>query len=243
MGVTTFLALVLGVGVLSGATASILGFGIGSMLTPLLATTLGAPLAIAAVSLPHAVATAVRCWRLRHHVALDVLRGFGLLSAVGGLAGALTYTRLGPSALGRVLGVLLLATAVAQWTGAARRWKPVGLSVSLLGFASGLFGGLAGNQGGLRAAALSSFGLPPQAFVATATATALLVDAARTPVYLWQAGSGLFGVWQPIAVATVGVLIGTWVGERVLVGLSPALFSRIVAAGIAVLGLWLLVGG
>jgi uncharacterized protein len=238
-----FLFAVFGIGILSGATASVLGFGIGSMLTPLLAAPLGASLAIAAVSLPHAVATAMRCWRLRHHVALDVLRRFGLLSAVGGLMGALIYTQLGPSALGRVLGVLLLATAVAQWTGAARRWKPVGLSVSLLGLVSGLCGGLAGNQGGIRAAALSSFGLKPRAFVATATATALLVDAARTPVYLWQAGSGLLGVWQPIAVATVGVLIGTWAGERMLAGLSPAVFSKLVAAGVGVLGLWLLVGG
>jgi uncharacterized membrane protein YfcA len=79
--------------------------------------------------------------------------------------------------------------------------------------------------------------------VATATATALLVDVARTPVYLWQAGNELRSVWVPIAVATCGVLIGTWAGERVLVGLSPALFSNLVAVGVGVLGIWLLVGG
>ena len=87
-----FLVAVFGVGVLSGATASVLGFGIGSMLTPLLTASLGASLAVAAVSLPHAVATAVRCWRLRAHIAFDVLKRFGLLSAVGGLAGALLHT-------------------------------------------------------------------------------------------------------------------------------------------------------
>ena len=161
------------------------------MLTPLLTASLGASLAVAAVSLPHAVATAVRCWRLRAHIAFDVLKRFGLLSAVGGLAGALLYTQLGPSVLGRVLGALLLMTAVAQWTGMAKRWRPVGPAVSMLGLASGLCGGVAGNQGGIRAAALASFGLGPRAFVATATATALLVDVARTPVYLWQAGNGL----------------------------------------------------
>ena len=119
-----FLVAVFSVGVLSGATASILGFGIGSMLTPLLTASLGASLAVAAVSLPHAVATAVRCWRLRKHIAFDVLKRFGLLSAAGGLAGALLYTQLGPSVLGRVLGALLLMTAMAQWTGMAKRWRP-----------------------------------------------------------------------------------------------------------------------
>jgi hypothetical protein len=243
VAVATFLVLVFGVGVLSGATASILGFGIGSMLTPLLTASLGASLAVAAVSLPHAVATAVRCWRLRTHIAFDVLKSFGLLSAAGGLAGALLYTQLGASVLGRVLGALLLLTAAAQWTGMAKRWQPVGPVVSILGLASGLCGGVAGNQGGIRAAALASFGLGPQAFVATATATALLVDVARTPVYLWQAGDGLRPVWVPIAAATAGVLVGTWIGERMLVGVSPALFSKLVATGIGVLGIWLLSGG
>ena len=79
--------------------------------------------------------------------------------------------------------------------------------------------------------------------LATVLPTALLVDAARTPVYLWQAGGGLRPIWLPIAVATVGVLIGTWAGERVLAGLSPALFSRLVATGVGVLGVWLLAGG
>jgi uncharacterized membrane protein YfcA len=184
----------------------------------------------------------VRCWRLRAHIAFDVLKHFGLLSAAGGLAGALFYTQLGPSALGRVLGALLLMTAVAQWTGMAKRWRPVGPAVSLLGLASGFSGGVVGNQGGIRAAALASFGLRPQRFVATATATALLVDVARTPVYLWQAGAGLRQVAGPIAVATVGVLVGTWIGERVLVGLSPAVFSKVVAVGVGALGMWLLAG-
>ena len=238
-----FLFALFAVGVLSGATASVLGFGIGSMLTPLLTASLGASLAVAAVSLPHAVATAVRCWRMRQHVAVDVLKSFGLLSAAGGLAGAVLYTQLGPSVLGRVLGALLVMTAAAQWTGIAKRWRPTGAMVSILGLASGMCGGIAGNQGGIRAAALSSFTLGPQAFVATATATALLVDAARTPVYLWQAGSGLRAIWAPIAVATAGVLIGTWAGERVLAGVSPALFSKLVAVGVGVLGIWLLSGG
>src|SRR6188474_517154 len=114
------------VAVVSGATASVVGFGIGSLLTPLLAARYGMDVAVAAVMIPHALATAFRCWRLRKSVDRDVLVRFGLLSAAGGLAGALLYTRLGPTTLARVLGVLLLLTAAAQLTGLARRWKPRG---------------------------------------------------------------------------------------------------------------------
>jgi hypothetical protein len=237
-----FLAAVLAVAVLSGATASVVGFGIGSLLTPLLAVELGMGTAVAAVTIPHAVATALRCWRLRAAIDRAVLLRFGLLSAAGGLLGALLYTRLAGADLTRILGGLLLLTAAAHLAGLARRWHPQGPVVSLLGFTSGLFGGMAGNQGGLRAAALTAFGLGPAAFVATSTATGLLVDAARAPVYLWRAGERLLELWPLITLATAGVVIGTLAGERLLLGLSRERFGQVMAAAIGVLGGWLLFG-
>ena len=226
--------------VLSGATASIAGFGIGSLLTPLLATRFGMPAAVAAVTIPHAIATAVRCWRLRANIEWSVVKRFGLLSAAGSLAGALLYTRLGPTALTRVLGCLLVMTSVAQLTGWATRWQPHGWLVQAFGLISGFFGGVAGNQGGLRSAALLAFGLTPLRFVATATATGLLVDAARTPVYLWSSGVAIFPLWPWMALAAAGVLIGTLIGERLLLGLSPRRFAQIVGLAIGILGVWLL---
>ena len=235
-----FLAAVFAVAVLSGATASLVGFGIGSMLTPLLALRLGMDTAVAAVALPHAVATAIRCWRLRQSIDWTVLKRFGLLSALGGLAGALVYTMLDAGALKRVLGGLLVLTSAAQFSGLATRWRPHGPTVALLGLGSGFFGGVAGNQGGLRAAALSAFSLSPLAFVATSTATGLLVDAARAPVYLYNAGAALVSLWLPITVATAGVTVGTLLGERVLLGMSRERFRLVVAAAVGLLGLWLL---
>jgi uncharacterized membrane protein YfcA len=235
-----FLVALLIVAILSGATASIVGFGIGSLLTPLVAMQTGMSLAVSLVTVPHAVATTIRAWRLRRHVDTGVLKRFGILSAAGALAGAVFYTRLGPSALTRILGGLLILTAMAQLTGWSSRWRPRGLLVGVFGVLSGFFGGIAGNQGGLRSAALTAFGLAPKTFVATATATGLLVDAARTPVYLWFAGPELSKFWLPIGVATVGVTLGTVAGERLLLGLSPKTFGRLLGIAVGALGIWLL---
>ena len=235
-----FLAAVFGVAVLSGATASLVGFGIGSMLTPLLALHVGTELAVAAVAIPHAVATALRCWRLRREIDWQVLKGFGILSSIGGLAGAFAYSQLDAVVLTRVLGGLLVLTAVAQLAGLETRWHPRGALVGVVGFASGFFGGIAGNQGGLRAAALTAFRLSPLAFVATSTATGLLVDTARAPIYLYTAGAELRSLWIPIAMATAGVLVGTILGERILLGMPRDRFARLVAVAIGILGLWLL---
>jgi uncharacterized membrane protein YfcA len=241
--VTWFSAAVLVVAIAASATASVVGFGIGSLLTPLLTIRFGTSLAVAAITIPHALATAMRCWRLRAHIDYAVLLRFGILSAMGGFAGAMLYTRLGSLALTRILGGLLLLTATAQLTGWSSRWQPHGPLVAMFGFASGFFGGVAGNQGGLRAAALTAFGLSPAAFVATATATGLLVDAARTPVYLWGGTQALLRIWPVVGLAVVGVVIGTLLGERVLLGLSARRFGQLVGSAVGLLGAWLLLGG
>ena len=66
----------------------------------------------------------------------------------------------------------------------------------LAGAASGAFGGLVGNQGGIRSAALLGFGLPRESFVATATAVALVVDAVRMPVYFFAHAAELAENWR-----------------------------------------------
>jgi uncharacterized membrane protein YfcA len=235
-----FLGALTVVAVLSGATAAVVGFGIGSLLTPLLATRVGMPAAIAAIALPHAAATALRFWRLRAAVDWSVVRGFGVLSAIGGLVGAVLYTRLGGRALTLALAGLLVLTGISGLTGIMTRWNPSRVA-GLLGAVSGFFGGLAGNQGGVRSAALLTFRLPPAAFVATATVTGLLVDLARTPVYLWRAGAEMLELWLPISLATAGVLGGTLLGERVLLGMPPERFRKAVSVAILGLGALLLV--
>jgi uncharacterized membrane protein YfcA len=235
-----FYLILFAIAVLSGVTAAVSGFGIGSMLTPLLIARYGTGTAVAAVAIPHAIATAVRCWRLRASIDWSVIRRFGLLSAAGGLIGALLFTRLANDMLTLILGVLLVATAVAGLTGWNARWTPRGILVSVMGLLSGFFGGIAGNQGGLRAAALMAFSLSATTFVATSSAAGLLVDFARTPIYVWRAGPDLLALSRPIALASVGVLVGTVGGERLLLGLSPDRFRRLVSSLIGLLGIWLL---
>ena len=117
------LALVAGVAVLAGAVASVAGFGIGSLLTPLLALQTGTKLAVAAVSIPHLMGTALRFGMLRRHVDRRVLWGFGLTSAAGGLAGALLHTVAESLALTAVFGGLLVFAGLAGLSGLAERMR------------------------------------------------------------------------------------------------------------------------
>ena len=235
-----FFAAVAIVSVVAGATASVVGFGIGSLLTPLLSVRFGTDVAVALVAIPHAAGGLLRGWRLRRAIDRAVVLRFGLLSAAGGLAGALLHGWLGGPTLTRTLGALLVLTSVAGLTGFTSRWHPHGAVVWILGGVSGFFGGVVGNQGGLRAAALSAFGLAPVAFVATSTVTGVLVDVARTPIYVWRMSGELAVLFPWVIALTAGVVVGTLAGERLLFGLAPERYRAIVSAAIGIVGFWLL---
>ena len=227
-------------GLLAGTVAAVSGFGIGSILTPLLASRMDTRVAIAAVSVPHLIGTAQRFWLTRRHVDRALLIQFGISSAIGGLLGALLHSRLATRQLTLVFGVLLLFTAAAELTGWMRRvaW-PASLG-TIAGAVSGLLGGLVGNQGSIRTAGLLAYRVEPTAFVATATAVALIVDGARMPVYLIANGRDVLQEWRTLAIASAGVVVGTAIGSRLLPRLRTAVFRRAVAVLLALLGAWML---
>jgi uncharacterized protein len=135
-------ALVLVVSGVAGGIAAVTGFGIGSLLTPLLALQVDTRIAVAAVSVPHVIGTAVRFWLLSGGVDRRVFWSFGLTSAAGGLAGAMLYGWASNRWLTLVFGVLLLFAAASEVTGLAQRMRFRGWVAWIAGAVSDLLGGL-----------------------------------------------------------------------------------------------------
>jgi hypothetical protein len=219
------------------------GFGIGSVLTPTVALQTGTKLAVAAVAIPHLVGTLQRFWILRRHVDRRVLLGFGLASAGGGLAGALLHGWLSSRMLAIVFGLLLLLAATAEFTGWMQKVRWGRRMAWFAGALSGAFGGLVGNQGSIRSAAMLGFDVPKEAFVATATAIALFVDGARLPVYLFAQWREIFAIWPVLIAATAGVVVGTAAGARLLRRLPQRVFRRSIAVLLFALGIYMILAG
>jgi len=228
--------------VLAGAIAAVSGFGIGSLLTPILMLSMPTPHAVAVLAIPHAWATMIRWLRLRSDVHGPTFRQFGVASAIGGLGGAALQSQLASAALTLVLASLLVLAGSTELAGRrvplprTRAWRFLG------GVLSGLFGGLVGNQGGIRAAALLGFRLPPRQLVATATASALLVDAARVPIYFLTAGGVIAEAARYWIVASIGVTIGTFIGVPLLRRIPEPIYRRLVGGLLLVLGISLFAG-
>jgi uncharacterized membrane protein YfcA len=225
--------------ILAGAIAAVSGFGIGSLLTPLLVLSMPMPTAqaVAVLAVPHVVATAIRFVRLRGDVHGPTFREFGVASAVGGLAGALLQSQLSSPILTVVLSALLV---MAGTTELLRRRVPLPQTSTWRlagGVLSGVFGGLVGNQGGIRAAALLGFQLRPRQLVATATASALLVDAARVPIYFVFAGDVVARSVPLLIVMSAGVTLGTFIGVPILGRIPESAYRRLVGGLLIVLGI------
>ncbi|HEY2499413.1 MAG TPA: sulfite exporter TauE/SafE family protein [Candidatus Angelobacter sp.] len=228
--------------ILAGAIAALAGFGIGSLLTPLLALSVGTKEAVVAVSIPHLVATALRFWKLRHLIDRQVLKHFGIASAAGGLLGALLGSRFSSPILAYILGGLLVFAGLTGLTGVSKKMR-FGKKIAWLGGAvSGLLGGLVGNQGGIRSAALLGFNLEAKTFVATATAIALIVDGARMPIYFFSSPETVqrLAVW--IAAMVAGAVIGTLAGGKVLARIPETYFRSLVGVLVLALGIMMLYG-
>jgi uncharacterized membrane protein YfcA len=88
---------------------------------------------------------------------------------------------------------------------------------------------------------LLGFQLDKNQFVATATGIALMVDAARLPVYLAVQWSQIASIWQYILIMTIGVIIGTLGGKKILEKLPEVVFKKTVSTIILLVGILVLI--
>ncbi|MGE5645030.1 MAG: TSUP family transporter [Acidobacteriota bacterium] len=238
-----FDAIVAAAAVVAGSIASIAGFGIGSLLTPLVALRYGIKAAVSVVAVSHAIATAIRLWQIRADVDRGVLVGFGLMNAAGALVGALVHTRVTSPILTYVLAGLLIFAGALGASGRAEKLRFGRTAAWIAGAVSGAFGGLVGNQGGIRSAAMLGLGVKKEAFVATATAIAFFVDAVRLPVYVATGWRQILEAWPVVIAAIAGVVVGTVAGVGVLRRIPERIFRRVVAAILLLIGIALLASG
>lgn len=166
-------------GGLGGGVAAVAGFGIGSLLTPLIAAKFDMRSAVALVAVPHVAATLLRFMKLRRHLNWRIFWTFGVENAASALLGALLHLVASNPSLCWLFASLLFFAGVLSVAGYAERLRFGPVIAWPAGAVSGLLGGWVGNQGSIRSAAMLGLGIEAEEFLATATGIGLIVDAAR----------------------------------------------------------------
>lgn len=209
------------------------GFGLGTILTPVMAMFFPVEAAVAMTGLVHLANNAVKLFLFGRAANLSVVLRFGLPAMAASLAGAWLLTRLSDlaplhayRAFGRTLeitpvkllvGLLMAGFAVLELSGGRGKkaygaaWLPFG------GVVSGFFGGLSGHQGAFRSAFLLGAGLAKEAFIATGVVLACLVDVTRLSTYIGLSGSAAVA-GNPLLIlsASLAAFAGVFLGGRLL---------------------------
>lgn len=238
------------------------GFGLGTILMPVLALFFPVPIAIAATAIVHFANNLFKAVLVGRSANRSVLIRFALPAVIAAMIGAwlLSYASFLPvvgkyelwgrvheiTVIKLIIGVIIVVFSclelIPKFADMAidKKFMPWG------GALSGFFGGLSGNQGALRSMFLIKAGLNKEEFIGTGVVTAVMVDIARLLVY----GIGLFTVqfsivsdmkWL-IAAATISAFLGAFLGRELLKKVTLRMVQMMVGVLLVLLGIALALG-
>lgn len=244
---------------LASALTLFSGFGLGTLLMPVVALFFPLELAIAMTAIVHLANNLFKIGLLGRKADHPVLLKFGLPAIGAAFVGAALLLYLGDTgplyeyeAFGRiqqvsvlklVIGTLIVLFVVLELSptfskmALDRKWLPLG------GVISGFFGGLSGHQGAFRSMFLIKAGLEKEAFVATGVVLAVMVDIARMVIYGADISAQDRAIDWPLVIgASTSAFTGAYVGAKVLQKITFLSVQLIVSALLIVVGVGLIAG-
>jgi uncharacterized membrane protein YfcA len=225
------------------------GFGLGSLLMPVVALFFPLEVAIGITAIVHLANNLFKVTLLGKHTEWSVFLRFGGPALVAAVFGAwmlgwlaenetlITYSWLGhdmiTTPLRLIVGGLILLFVLlefSRWFAALaldRKFLPVG------GIISGFFGGLSGHQARLT----------KEQFVATGVMVAVVVDVTRLLVYgKDMAANASQIVWPLVISATLCAFFGAWLGRKLLKKVTIKVVHLLVSGLLTVVSLGLMTG-
>lgn len=190
------------------------GFGLATMITPIVFLWLEPHVAVAVVGIVHGSHNAWKLKVLRSSVDYSAVRRYGWAMVVGALLGAALNTAVEADPLLLIVGVALVILPLLS---ISERWTNVRLPDAedrIGGFGSGFFGGLTGHQGALRAMFLQKRLPNKTEYAATAAVLALVVDVTRVPVYVALEGWQILDAGWLIVGLVLAAVLGVQLGKR-----------------------------
>lgn len=235
------------------------GFGLGTLLMPVVVLFFSIEVAIAVTAVVHLANNLFKVALLGRYAHREVLFKFGITAVVASFAGALVlgwlaeqggqvrYHLLGyefeTSTLKLVVGLLILLFVILELTkwlknkALDKKYLPLG------GLVSGFFGGLSGHQGAFRSMFLLKVGLTKEQFVATGVMVAVMVDISRLLVYGKNLAADFYDIdWILVISASFSAFIGAYLGKKLLEKVTIKVVHVLVSMLLVIVALGLISG-
>ncbi len=244
---------------LASALTLFSGFGLGTLLMPVIALFFPIEIAIATTAIVHLANNLFKIALVGKYANRAVLLRFGVPAILCAFVGALVLGGLsGMSPLLEypafhrtiqilpvkcVIGTIILLFVILELspTFAAitlpRKYLPYG------GMISGFFGGLSGHQGAFRSMFLLKAGLTKEELVATGALLAMMVDLSRLSVYAVEIKTQYQHIeWSLVLIASLSAFLGAYGGSRMIKKVTMQAIQRIVSVLLGAVALGLMSG-
>lgn len=232
------------------------GFGLGTILTPVMALFFPLEVAIALTGIVHLLNNIFKFSLVFREIDTKTLLSFGITAILGAFAGAWLLDKLSEgnilyqySLAGKMHEITIIKVVIASllcvfvFLESSSKIKNIQLPTKYLplgGILSGFFGGLSGNQGALRSMFLVKVGLSKESFIATGIAIACLIDVTRLLKYAEKASSlNLENHLNILIFATLSAFIGAYFGRKMLKKVSIQFVQICVATLLLIIALLL----
>ncbi len=225
--------------VLASCVGILSGFGLGTIMTPVLLLWLPFEQTILFVAIIHWFHNIWKILFFHHGIKWDVFMYFGVTSVVASFLGALLVSNKAGFLL-TFLGVFLIAYSVLLFFLPRFHVRYNRINALFGGGISGFFAGIFGIRGALRSVFLSAYDLPKATYLGTIGAISFLIDTTRISVYLIN-GISLSSVLQWGMIIFIPTsLIGAYIGRYLVDKIPQKKFRIMIALFLFIMGLRLL---
>jgi len=227
---------------LSGILGTITGFGISTIMVPVVLLFLPFPETLLLVGVIHWFGDIWKMYFFKHGFDVKLLLSFAIPGIFLAYVGATMALSLPEVFLSRFVGVILLSYVLYLFFKPEFKLKDNFLTASLGGAGSGFLGGISGVGGGaLRAVVLTAFNLEKSNYIFISGLTGFAIDASRITTYF-------LGGTRINENLTLGFLLfipasffGAWVAKKVVNKIPQARFRTIISIFLLIIGLKFLI--
>ena len=235
------------------------GFGLGTLLMPVVALFFSIEIAIAITAIVHLANNFFKLILVGKNANKAAVLNFGLPAVLFAFLGALFLSWLASAPalysyeifgaervimpIKLIVGVLILIFVVLEMSptfasiSMDKKYLPFG------GAISGFFGGLSGHQGALRSMFLIKAGLTKEQFIATGVVIAVLVDIARLSIYGWDisVNANQFN-WPLVLSACLSAFAGAFFGAKLVTKMTIGSIQKIVSCMLVIVAFGIISG-
>ena len=209
------------------------GFGLGTILTPVLIIFFPVEIAIALTGIVHLLNNFFKISLVGKNINWKVGLQFGITAIIGAFIGAkfllmlsgdimlYSYTlyekTFSVTTIKFIIAILMMVFALFEVIPTLKKIQAGENKLYAGGLISGFFGGFSGNQGALRSMFLLRCGLTKEGFIATGIAIAVAVDITRLSVYFSRLSS--LNIQDNLTVlisAVFSAFLGAYIGSKLL---------------------------